>query len=89
VRAPNAKTSRYVRPGEFIANNQVLVKTINMEERPTPTIVLKEVGFDQEVIKPVEEGTAVGATTVQNDSTSKLPTLSPHLNSLSTINARQ
>lgn len=81
LRAPNEKTSRYVRPGQFIANGQVLVKQINMEERPTPTVVLKEMGVDEEVIKTVEEEMAVGTTTVKNESTMKLPPPPPQINS--------
>lgn len=73
LRGPNETTSRYVRPGQSIANGQVLVKRINMQQRPTPTVVLKEMGVDQEVVKAVEEEKAAGATTVRNESTAQLP----------------
>ncbi|AFZ49659.1 hypothetical protein [Dactylococcopsis salina] len=53
LKAPNDPNSRYVRPGNFIAGGQVLLKRINMEDRPTPTVVLEELGVDQEVIKAV------------------------------------
>lgn len=66
VRAPNESTSRYVRPGQRIANNQVIVKRINIDQRPTPTVVLEEIGIDQEVIKNVEEGMTTAATTDAN-----------------------
>lgn len=89
LRAPNEKTSRYVRPGQFIANGQVLVKRINMEQRPTPTVVLKEVGVNQEVTKSVEKEVAVGATTVQNQSTMELPPPPPQVNVLSKASTKQ
>jgi len=62
VKAPNEQTSRYVRPGQFIANEQVLIKEINMSNRPTPTVVLQQRGFEQEVVKGVGKGVAVGTT---------------------------
>ena len=55
LKAPNERTSRYVRQGQSVANNQVLVKRINIDEQPTPTVVLEELGFEEEVIKSVEE----------------------------------
>lgn len=66
LRAPNEQTSRYVRPGQRIANNQVLVKRINIDQRPTPTVVLEEIGIDQEVIKTVEEGMAMNESNRSN-----------------------
>jgi len=77
LRAPNEQTSRYVRPGQWIANNQVLVKRINIDQRPTPTVVLEELGIEQEVVKSVEEGMAVDATTVEQKSVGQLPPLPP------------
>jgi len=88
-KAPNEKTSRYVRSGQFIANGQVLVKQINMKERPTPTVVLKEVGIEEQVVKTVEKEIAVGKTTAKNnESTMKLPPPSPQINSLSQVSAK-
>jgi len=62
IKAPNERTTRYVRPGQFIANEQVLIKEINMSNRPTPTVVLQQIGFEQEVVKGVGKGVAVGTT---------------------------
>ncbi len=64
VKAPNEPTSRYVRPQQSIANGQVLVKSVNMNQQPTPTVVLEEEVLDRrqgkmvklEVIKSVSEG---------------------------------
>ncbi len=61
VKAPNEETSRYVRPGQYIANDQVLIKEINMKDRPTPTVVLQQKGFEQNVIKTVEGEVAVAS----------------------------
>lgn len=72
LKAPNEQTSRYVRPGQLIANGQVLLKSININQRPTPTVVLEELGIDQEVIKPVEEGMEVESTTATGDSPQRL-----------------
>lgn len=77
LRAPNEQTSRYVRPGQRIANNQVLVKRINIDQRPTPTVVLEQIGIDQEVIKTVEEGMAMNAAdsanSIEGKGSGKLP----------------
>jgi hypothetical protein len=73
LKAPNEQTSRYVRPGQRIANNQVLVKRINIDQRPSPTVILEELGIEQEVVKRVEEGMEVDATSVEQKSIGKLP----------------
>lgn len=54
LKAPNEQTSRYVRPGQLIANGQVLVKSVNLNQTPTPTVVLEELGVEEQVIKAVE-----------------------------------
>jgi hypothetical protein len=54
LKAPNEQTSRYVRPGQLIANGQVLVKSVNVNQTPTPTVVLEELGVEEQVIKAVE-----------------------------------
>ncbi|AFZ43198.1 hypothetical protein PCC7418_0990 [Halothece sp. PCC 7418] len=73
LKAPNEETSRYVRAGQLIADNQVLVKRININQQPNPTVVLEELGIEQEVIKSVEEGVTVGARTSQEQSAAQLP----------------
>jgi hypothetical protein len=56
VKAPGERTSRYVRPGDYLANGQVLVKRVENAQSPTPVVVLEELG--QEVYKEVGEGVA-------------------------------
>lgn len=57
VKAPNELTSRYARAGQYIADGRVLVKRIDINRRPTPVVVLEELGV--EVYKPVQESTEV------------------------------
>lgn len=76
LKAPNEETSRYVRPGQLIANNQVLVKQINIDEQSVPTVVLKELGIEEDVIKPLEEGATAGATSTETPA-GQLPSLPP------------
>lgn len=45
--------SRYVRPGEYLAGGQVLVKRIEMNRGPQPVVVFEELGI--EVIRAVGE----------------------------------
>lgn len=73
LKAPNDLNSRYVRPGNFIAGGQVLLKRINMEDRPTPTVVLEELGVDQEVIKAVAEARPEEAEEAEETEQSVLP----------------
>lgn len=54
VKAPNEQFSRYVQPGQFLANGQVRVKRIEGLGSPDPIVVLEELG--QEVYKQVGEG---------------------------------
>lgn len=56
VKAPGERTSRYVQPGDYLANGQVLVKRVENPQSPTPVVVLEELG--QEVYKEVGEGVA-------------------------------
>ncbi|QDZ40789.1 hypothetical protein FRE64_13075 [Euhalothece natronophila Z-M001] len=53
VKAPNEPTSRHVRTGELIAQDQVLVKDINIDARPNPIVVLEELGVGEEVVKEI------------------------------------
>jgi hypothetical protein len=72
VKAPNERFSRYVLPGQYIANGQVLVKRIDMTQSATPVVVLEEVGI--EVFKQVGEKPETTAA-----QTSPVPTVSnPH-----------
>ncbi|NBD33919.1 MAG: hypothetical protein GVY17_13380 [Cyanobacteria bacterium] len=73
LKAPNEQTSRYVRVGQLIADNQVLVKRINIDQRPNPTVVLEELGIEEEVIKSVEEGMSVGEAPVEENTVGQLP----------------
>ncbi|MDR9405356.1 MAG: hypothetical protein RI580_18205, partial [Halothece sp. Uz-M2-17] len=73
VKAPNEKSSRYVRPGQLIADNQVLVKRINIDQRPNPIVILEELGIEEEVIKTVEEGMTAGSQTAPQQSAAQLP----------------
>jgi hypothetical protein len=54
VQSPNEPFSRYVQPGQYIANGQVLIKRVDMSQDP-PVVVLEELG--QEIYKTVGEGT--------------------------------
>jgi hypothetical protein len=54
VKAPNEPASRYVRPGQRIANGQVLVKRIEMNAGAEPLVILEENGV--EVARAVGEG---------------------------------
>jgi hypothetical protein len=46
INAPNEQTSRYVREGQTIANGQVLVKRIEVQESGEPVVVLEENGIE-------------------------------------------
>ncbi len=85
LKAPNEPTSRHVRAGESIAQGQVLVKEININARPTPTVVLEQLNMDQDVIKEVTGETALGnsETTVSNKPSRQLPPPPPLGNSSS------
>jgi hypothetical protein len=54
VKAPDEQFSRYVQPGQYISNGQVLVKRVQVYPNGTPVVVLEELG--QEVYKQVGEG---------------------------------
>lgn len=54
VKAPNEQFTRYVAPGQLIANGQVRVKRIDGLGSPAPVVVLEEWG--REVYKQVGEG---------------------------------
>lgn len=56
VKAPGERTSRYVQPGDYLANGQVLVKRVENAQSASPVVVLEELG--QEVYKEVGEGVA-------------------------------
>ncbi|MEC4989532.1 MAG: hypothetical protein SAJ37_12345 [Oscillatoria sp. PMC 1068.18] len=46
VKAPNEKSSRYVRAGQYLSNGQVLVKRIDMNDGPEPVVILEEKGIE-------------------------------------------
>ncbi|MBW4650422.1 MAG: hypothetical protein KME06_17305 [Kastovskya adunca ATA6-11-RM4] len=46
VDAPNESASRYVRVGERLSNGQVLVKRIDMNQGPTPVVILEQYGIE-------------------------------------------
>jgi hypothetical protein len=46
VKAPNEGFSRYVQPGQYLSNGQVLVKRIEMNQGSTPIVVLEELGIE-------------------------------------------
>jgi hypothetical protein len=54
IKAPNEQFTRYVQPGQFLANGQVRVKSIQGLGSPEPVVVLEELG--QKVYKQVGEG---------------------------------
>lgn len=53
VQVPNEGTSRYVREGQLLSNGQVLVKRIEVNQGPSPIVVLEQYGV--EVAKAVGE----------------------------------
>jgi hypothetical protein len=55
VKVPN-EPSRYVREGQRIANGQVLVKRIEMNQGPEPVVILEQYGI--EVARGVGEAPA-------------------------------
>lgn len=59
VKAPNEPTSRYVTVGQRLANGQVLVKRIEMNEGSNPVVILEQYGI--EIAKAV--GEKAGPTT--------------------------
>jgi hypothetical protein len=66
IAAPNEPTTRYVKAGQRIAGNQVLVKRI--ETFGTPVVILEQYGV--EVTRPIGE-TAVAAATNPNEPPSR------------------
>lgn len=66
IKAPNEPTSRRVRAGEVIAQDQVLVKEIDLDGQPNPIVILEELGIDQEVRKEVTGEVAFGNSETQN-----------------------
>ncbi|WP_051035399.1 hypothetical protein [Crinalium epipsammum] len=46
VKAPNETSSRYVKAGDRISNGQVLIKRIDMNEGPSPIVVLEQYGIE-------------------------------------------
>ena len=53
VQAPEEENSRYVEVGQYLSNGQVLVKSIDMNNSPTPVVILEESGI--EVSKTIGE----------------------------------
>jgi len=51
ITAPNEAYTRYVQPGQYVANGEVLVKRVEMGSGATPIVVLEQSGI--EVFKPV------------------------------------
>ena len=75
VKAPEEKSSRYVEVGQYISNGQVLVKDINLNHFPTPTVILEQSGV--EVTKsigetPEDSRNRVSSLPVQNPQTQTL-----------------
>jgi hypothetical protein len=75
VQSPTDGTSQYVRPGQRLANGQVLVKRIEVQGG-TPVVVLEQNGIEvsQPVGSPTPEGPEAPAET-----TAGLPNLPPML----------
>ncbi|MEM6613700.1 MAG: hypothetical protein AAF652_15860, partial [Cyanobacteria bacterium P01_C01_bin.72] len=46
VQAPEESSSRYVEVGQYLSNGQVLVKRINKDSFPGPTIILEQGGIE-------------------------------------------
>jgi hypothetical protein len=69
IAAPNEPTTRYVRAGQRVAGNQVLVKRI--ETFGTPVVVLEQYGV--EVIRPIGETVASAPTNANNNSAPNAP----------------
>ncbi|MBE9046610.1 hypothetical protein IQ255_19730 [Pleurocapsales cyanobacterium LEGE 10410] len=53
VKAPEEDNSRYVEVGQYLSNGQVLVKSIDLDNFPTPMVILEESGI--EVAKTIGE----------------------------------
>lgn len=51
VKAPDEKSDRYVVPGEFLSNGQIMVKRIEINASGDPVVILEENGL--EIVKPV------------------------------------
>ncbi|MDL5057038.1 hypothetical protein [Geitlerinema calcuttense] len=51
VKAPDEKSDRYVVPGEFLSNGQIMVKRIEITPGGEPVVILEENGI--ETIRPV------------------------------------
>ncbi|MDI9640226.1 hypothetical protein QM565_31450 [Geitlerinema splendidum] len=51
VKAPDEKSDRYVVPGEFLSNGQIMVKRIEITAGGEPVVILEENGI--ETIRPV------------------------------------
>jgi hypothetical protein len=65
VKVPNEATSRYVRVGQLLANGQVLVKRIEINEGADPIVILEQYGL--------EVSRAVGEETVNSAQTASSP----------------
>lgn len=46
VNAPEESTSRYVEVGQYISNGQILVKSIDFNNFPTPLVILEQFGVE-------------------------------------------
>lgn len=75
VKAPNEPTSRYVGVGQRLANGQVLVKRIEMNEGSSPVVILEQYGI--EVAKAV--GEKAGPNQQPGRPTAAVPTKVPGL----------
>jgi pyruvate/2-oxoglutarate dehydrogenase complex dihydrolipoamide acyltransferase (E2) component len=56
LKAPNEATSRYVKVGQRLANGQVLVKRVEVNQGAEPVVILEENGIEVEKLvgeKPV------------------------------------
>jgi hypothetical protein len=71
IQESEENTSRYVDIGEYIANGQVLVKSVDKSHLPTPLVILEESGVEvSKSIGEVPEGDS-------NGNVSSLPIANP------------
>ena len=79
VQAPEESSSRYVEVGQYLSNGQVLVKRIDKNSFPSPTIILEQSG--------VEVAKTIGSDLSEEDSISSLPS-PPASNNWNTISLK-
>lgn len=72
VQAPEESSSRYVEVGQYLSNGQILVKRIDKNSFPSPTIILEQSG--------VEVAKTIGSDLSEEDSISSLPPAPPSNN---------